>query len=492
MAKQSDQKHDDVPVGLKLGSTIAARQLKYSLFLAAILGFIIVGVRGYQDYEWLEDVYQQGTQRSIASSIAVANQILTNRDLELAEVMARGMMNNRSIARVTLLNEADGIFFETKRPAGEIPTSRWAEKMFGGLQTIVVPVRDPNKQPATTIGEMVVDLNPQVFVSAYMSRLSLSFLSTMVLAVLMAAVFAGMSYFVFSRPLVRLGNYLVKSDPTDDKRPLEMPPHHRYDDEVQLLGSVTVGLFGMIRGQVGQLRKARDALQSANINLEARVEQRTKELNEAMQKLEVLASTDPLTELPNRRAYLGRQEEAISIWCRRDTPVSIILLDIDRFKAFNDTYGHQAGDAVLVELAKTMERTLRTIDMPARLGGEEFAVLLPGEEFDGAMKLAERLRVAFEETRVEFGGNTLSFTSSFGVSSLPSKSGMADFSDDVIRQFDALKNREISEISATLYSMADSALYLAKESGRNRCEVADFHELREHTNAVSSDILADD
>lgn len=485
--KQSDETQGDALTGLRLGSTIAARQLKYSLFLAVGLGLLIVAIRGYQDYEWIEGIYHQGNQRLISSTVPVATQVLERHDLELAEVMARGMLNNRSIARVMLTNAEDGIFYELERPAGEIPTSRWAEKMFGGLQTISIPVRDPGVKPATTMGELVIDLNPQVYVSAYMTRLSWSFLATMVLAVMMAIAFAAMSYFVFSRPLVKLSNYLIKSDPTDANRPLEMPPYHRHDDEVQLLGSVTVGLFGMIRGQIGQLRRARDELQDANAHLEERVEQRTRELNDAMQRLEVLASTDPLTALPNRRAFLGRFEEAISLWRRRETPVSIILLDIDRFKAFNDTYGHQAGDAVLVELGKVMRATLRAIDMPARLGGEEFAVLLPGEELDGAMKLAERLRVAFEQTSVDFGGSKLSFTSSFGVAGLPSSEGVKAFDKDVIHQFEALKSRANMDISDALYSIADAALYAAKEGGRNRCRLADMNTLGEHTNVFPFD-----
>jgi diguanylate cyclase (GGDEF)-like protein len=473
---------------MRLGGTIAARQLTYSLVLAVVLGMVIVAIRGYQDYNWLEGVYQQSNQRSISSSAPVATQVMINRDRELADILIRGMLSNRSIDRVLLANADDGIFFELERPDGEVPTSRWAEKMFGGLQTINVPVRDPERKPVTTIGEMVIDLNPQVYVDAYMSRLVWSFLTTMVLAILMALCFATMSYFVFSRPVIRLGNYIVSANPTDDSRPLQMPPQHRHDDEVQLLGSVTVGLFGMIRKQVGELRRARDELQNANITLEERVAKRTEELNFAMQKLEVLASTDPLTELPNRRAFLGRLDEAVAFWRRRDTPVSFILLDIDRFKALNDTYGHQAGDAVLVAVGEILRSTLRTIDVPARMGGEEFAVLLPGEELQGAMILAERLRKGLEQNSVDYGGSKLSFTSSFGVSGLPSAKGMEDFDDDVVRQFEVLRNAQRADISGILYSLADKALYEAKAAGRNRCKLADFSTLAEYKEQFPFDV----
>lgn len=133
----------------------------------------------------------------------------------------------------------------------------------------------------------------------------------------------------------------------------------------------------MIRGQLGELRKARDELQDEKANLEERVKLRTQELNAAMQKLEVIASTDPLTELPNRRAYLARLDETISTWRRHGTPVSVILLDIDRFKALNDTHGHQAGDAVLVALGKVLRRTLRSIDLPARMGAKSLLSCCP-------------------------------------------------------------------------------------------------------------------
>ena len=488
MGRRSDKKRLDAVAGMKLGSTIAARQLRYSLFLALALGLIVTAFRGYQDYNWLEGVYQQSNQRIISSSAPIVTEVMNTQDHDLADVMVRGMLTNRSIARVVLTNADEGIFFELKRPAGEIPTSRWAEKMFGGLQTITVPVRDPQSKTATTIGEMVIDLNPQVYVSAYMTRLSWSFLATMVLAAMMALCFAAMSYFVFTRPVIRLGSYIVDANPTDDSRPLQMPPQHRYDDEVQLLGSVTVGLFGTIRKQVGELRKARDELQNANITLEERVAHRTEELNAAMQKLEVLASTDPLTGLPNRRAFLGRLDEAIEIWRRRDTPVSFILLDIDRFKALNDTYGHQAGDAVLVALAKMLRTMLRSIDLPARMGGEEFAVLLPGEELQGAMILAERLRKGLEQNSVDYGGSKLSFTSSFGVSGLPSAKGMAELDKDVAKQFDILKKSESADISGILYSLADRALYDAKETGRNRCNLADFTTLSEFKDQFPFDL----
>ncbi len=463
--------------GLKLGSSVATRQLKYSLFAAMLLGFVITAFQIFSDYQWLEGVYQQANERVVDSSLPVAAEALTKKDATLAEVMARGMMLQRSISSVKIQLGDGSVLYQRKRPVGEIPTSRWSEKLFGGLQQLEIPLQNENNPSADALGTLVVGLNPQVYVTAFMSRSAWSFLANMVFAVTMAVVFASLSYFVFSRPVVKLAHYIVNSDPSDVKRSLDMPPTYRHDDEVQLLSSVTVGLFGTIRGQIGQLQRARDDLQDANVNLETRVESRTRALNEAMGKLEVLASTDPLTGLANRRIFMMRLEENLSIWKRRDTPMSIILLDIDRFKLLNDTYGHQAGDAVLVSLAKLLKYSLRDIDLPARLGGEEFAVLLPGEGAEGAMILAERLRSAFEQDAVGFGGKHLNYTSSFGVISLPAQGTAGKLDAQVAKNVALLKSRENTDVADILYSLVDAALYQAKETGRNRCVPVDLANL---------------
>ncbi len=200
------------------------------------------------------------------------------------------------------------------------------------------------------------------------------------------------------------------------------------------------------------------------------------------------SDVDPLTGTYNRQTMMGdlnaERERAI----RTGVPTAIALVDLDHFKSVNDTYGHQAGDAVLVALADTLRTTLRSIDIPARMGGEEFAVLLPGEELQGAMILAERLRKGLEQNSVEYGGSKLSFTSSFGVSGLPSAKGLAEFDQDVAAQFDVLRNSENTDIPGILYSLADHALYDVKATGRNRCKQADFSTLSEFKDQLPSDI----
>lgn len=159
------------------------------------------------------------------------------------------------------------------------------------------------------------------------------------------------------------------------------------------------------------------------------------------------ARTDSLTGLSNRRHFLDLAEKELARARRYDKALSVLMLDLDEFKMVNDTYGHQAGDQVLRKVGEVCCKLLREVDVVGRMGGEEFAILLPESEFGQAMEVAERLRqdIANAAIPLEHGG-LLRFSASVGVSTL----GAADTSID------------------RLLHLADQALYEAKHSGRNR------------------------
>ncbi len=183
-------------------------------------------------------------------------------------------------------------------------------------------------------------------------------------------------------------------------------------------------------------------------------QQRLAEMNKRLMRLSIL---DGLTGIPNRRRF----DESLGIeWkraIRNKTPISLILMDIDYFKLYNDHYGHQEGDECLKKVAKTLESLIqRPTDLVSRYGGEEFVALLPETGPDGAMILAERMRHTIEELCIPHQKSKVSecVTLSLGVASVVPEQG---------------------ESAEKLVEMADKALYKAKQSGRNRVELFHFH-----------------
>jgi diguanylate cyclase (GGDEF)-like protein len=164
------------------------------------------------------------------------------------------------------------------------------------------------------------------------------------------------------------------------------------------------------------------------------------------EELDRRASTDALTGLPNRGTFEMRFAAAAGRFQRYHRPFGLLVLDIDLFKRFNDTWGHEAGDEVLRHVGDIIRHTVREVDQPARLGGEEFVVILPETSSREAVDAAERLRRNVEERPVAWNGHFLRVTASVGVAACP----------------------ESCSIPAELLAVADTALYQSKNAGRNR------------------------
>ena len=165
--------------------------------------------------------------------------------------------------------------------------------------------------------------------------------------------------------------------------------------------------------------------------------------------IERLSMIDPLTNIPNRRAFDERLRLEWDRAMRNRTPISVLIIDLDGFKAYNDTYGHMQGDKALQAVAKICIQELkRSVDLVARWGGDEFVVLLIDTTCDDAMKVAERLRMSIENTQPQLpDGQTSKITISIGINALIPTS-----------------NSSLDEFLC----YADRALYTAKKEGRNR------------------------
>ena len=183
-----------------------------------------------------------------------------------------------------------------------------------------------------------------------------------------------------------------------------------------------------------------------DISVRKAVEEKIRVLNS---ELEQLAMTDFLTGLFNRRFFIQRSTDEVKRAKRNAEPLALLMLDFDEFKKVNDTFGHETGDLALQQVASVMSTSLREIDILGRMGGEEFAVLLPNTSLEEALLLAERVRQSIENISFEKSKGLLKITASIGVAAFTDE--MSDI-DDLIRN-------------------ADNALYQAKANGRN-CVVA--------------------
>lgn len=181
----------------------------------------------------------------------------------------------------------------------------------------------------------------------------------------------------------------------------------------------------------------------------AELERQAKDLQRSLQHERRRARLDPLTGIPNRISFDERLAEEIQRWKRFRNPVCVLVWDIDRFKLINDNYGHRAGDRVLREVAKTFAGQLRTTDVIARFGGEEFVMLLIGTTLPDATRKADELRAKIADLKFHFRGEPIRVTVSCGITELRG--------DDE---------------AESVFDRADKALYSAKDGGRNLCIAA--------------------
>jgi len=226
---------------------------------------------------------------------------------------------------------------------------------------------------------------------------------------------------------------------TSPKDAYEQEERNRHSSSTEPLLVALNGLFHHVSVKNKELSEL-------NKSLEEKVEQRTKELVKANMELELLSLTDTLTGLPNRR--FGMQTLDL-LWQESQLhkkPIVCMMIDADKFKVINDTYGHDAGDDVLIRLTSKLTHNIRTDDTVCRLGGDEFLVICPNTDLEGGLYFAEQLRKMVADMKVPVGENGFWYGSvSIGV---------------------AVKTAEMKNFEE-LVKMSDRGVYLSKEAGKN-------------------------
>jgi len=240
---------------------------------------------------------------------------------------------------------------------------------------------------------------------------------------------------------------------------------------IDSVASKSLEILGTFEIPPGDMRPFSMILQEANeelSNLNTSYEMLVIELRQAKEKAETLADElhnanvklhelvfcDALTGLYNHRFFQEAMDRELDRSKRYKRELSLILFDIDHFKKVNDTYGHLVGDRVLVALSRTTENSVREADIIARYGGEEFAVILPETDFNSTRAVAERLRRDIENLHIDVDGVAIKITVSVGYTSYSHSATIQD--------------------KRAVIGMADKALYIAKQSGRNMVHALRF------------------
>jgi diguanylate cyclase (GGDEF)-like protein len=209
-------------------------------------------------------------------------------------------------------------------------------------------------------------------------------------------------------------------------------------------------LYERSQRELVERKRAEEELRAANQRLKGQLA----EIEELQARLREQAIRDPLTGLFNRRYLTETLERELARASREGWPLSVVMIDVDHFKALNDAFGHRAGDLMLLALGNLLSAQTRHGDIACRYGGEEFVVVLPGAPVQAARARAEIWRTAFQEMRVAYEAKELKATLSLGLAAFPL---YGSTSDDLLR-------------------LADKALYSAKRHGRNRLVISGSEE----------------
>ena len=282
----------------------------------------------------------------------------------------------------------------------------------------------------------LIACQPKSEIDELISSATQASIAILIVSILFILIIAGWMFYMLGVPLNKLIQHIKLI--TDGNLDINEFNVGSRNDEIGQLGNAFNTMHNTIKRQIGELNAHRDML-------EQEVRERTKDLEQANQKLDLISKTDELTGLPNRRDMNETIANEVGRVQRTHKPFCFIFIDIDHFKNINDTYGHACGDLILKSVAQTVRTLLRKYDVFARYGGEEFLTLLPETDLEGAAVVAERFRKKIEQMTVRYADFTIKVTITLGVSRYDERLGA---------------DRSIQ--------MADKALYRGKESGRNQ------------------------
>ncbi len=403
-----------------LPPTASGEPHRFVDFAAPIrIGPTTVGVLGiHGSWEWSREVLE-GLTPSTSAEDAVELFIFDRQGQIILAPRRHGTMLQAAGQRLP-----EGTYINNNRDGGNLQTA--VVPWLDGKHYLTAATQLQPRNAASDLGWRIVARQPVELAFAEADRTVRMALAIGLTAALLASALAWMAARRLSEDLYALA---AAASAVEAGQPGSNIPAVHSNREVhqlsQALGRMTHRLLA-----------AREAM-------EEKVRLRTLELEAANRALDLQARTDALTGLLNRRGFVSQMAFAVALARRSTRPLSVIAVDGDHFKRVNDTYGHEAGDEVLRRLARTLETRLRSSDVIARLGGEEFVALLPDTDLEGARAIAQTLVTAMAQQQDPVVGT---ITVSAGVASM----------------------RGADDTGAAILRRSDIALYEAKGQGRNR------------------------
>ncbi|WP_299195032.1 EAL domain-containing protein [uncultured Amphritea sp.] len=409
------------------------RRKLMSLLLLISSTVLALATTGFALHDWFDSKVQVTETLRSQADIISTNSIaaLTFGDAESARITLTSLNNVQNIV-MAVLYDADKQLFAKYSP-DNVPIPVLPSNSEGEIDNALYVIR-PITIDNDIIGYTLLLSDLSSLKARQIDQMGIAFV-VFLLSLVVALLLSSVAQRIITQPISELASTARKITRT---RNYQLRVRNRSKDEIGSLATDFNQMIGQIQARDNELEQARQLL-------EEKVKDRTAELLLLTKQLEHQAFHDSLTGLPNRATYDNNLSTAINYAERRNEQLTIMFLDLDRFKDINDTLGHDMGDQLLIEISSRLSKCLRSSDTLARLGGDEFAVLAVNTSQDHAADIAAKLIQAIQDP-IEIREFNLQVTTSIGISIYPTDGRDA----------------------TTLIKHADTAMYCSKAAGRNQ------------------------